>query len=123
MTVLVYRGTLRLAIFLNKVNIWKGAFFNYRGRRMNSVATNITSTDEYQKSFDIKTFIFVDIETTGLPTEEHNKSKITELSMIAVQAQHISLGVFPRVQNKLSLCFNPRKMVSLEAERLTGYTF
>lgn len=72
------------------------------------------------KPRNIKTFVFFDTETTGLPSAENNKTKLTELSMIAVQADHISLGVFPRVQNKLTLCFNPRKMVSIGAEDLTG---
>ncbi|KAG5881768.1 hypothetical protein JTB14_005531 [Gonioctena quinquepunctata] len=69
---------------------------------------------------EIKTFVFLDTETTGLPSEEGNKTKITELSMVAVQACHIRLGVFPRVQNKLNFCFNPRKMISLGSEDITG---
>ncbi|KAJ8924702.1 hypothetical protein NQ315_000853 [Exocentrus adspersus] len=68
----------------------------------------------------IKTFVFLDIETTGLPQMENNQTKITELCMVAVEASHIQLGVFPRVQNKLNLCFNPRKLVSLESEEMTG---
>lgn len=85
----------------------------------NSSSTPVTS-NENNDHHDIKTFVFFDMETTGLPSEEHNKTKITELSMVAVQATHIRLGVFPRVQDKLNLCFNPKKMVSFEAEKLTG---
>ncbi|XP_022900002.1 uncharacterized protein [Onthophagus taurus] len=40
--------------------------------------------------------------------------------MNVVQADHISLGVFPRVQNKISFCFNPCKMIQLTAEKITG---
>lgn len=79
-----------------------------------------SANETFCKPINIKTFVFLDIETTGLPSQEHNKTKLTELSMIAVQADHIRLGVFPRVQNKLTFCFNPRKMVSLGAEELTG---
>ncbi|CAH1155732.1 unnamed protein product [Phaedon cochleariae] len=69
---------------------------------------------------EIRTFVFVDTETTGLPSLENNKTKITELCLIAVQASHIRLGVFPRVQNKLSLCFNPCKLISSDSEKITG---
>ncbi|KYB28263.1 Three prime repair exonuclease 2-like Protein [Tribolium castaneum] len=61
-----------------------------------------------------------DLETTGLPHLEHNKTRITELCAVSVRADHIELGCFPRVQNKLSLCFNPMKMISPEATSLTG---
>lgn len=69
---------------------------------------------------NIRTFIFLDLETTGLPQFENNKTKITELSLVAVQEGHISLGVIPRVQNKLNLCFNPWKLISPESEQITG---
>ncbi|CAG9855933.1 unnamed protein product [Phyllotreta striolata] len=73
-----------------------------------------------QSILKIKTFVFTDIETTGLPTYELNRTKITELSLIAVQSDHLRLGVFPRVQNKLNLCFNPCKMISPDGETITG---
>lgn len=68
----------------------------------------------------IKTFAFIDLETTGLPCYDNNTTKITELTVITVQTKHLLLGVIPRVQNKLSLCFNPRKLISFESEKLTG---
>ncbi|KRT84645.1 hypothetical protein AMK59_554, partial [Oryctes borbonicus] len=68
---------------------------------------------------NIKTFIFFDIETTGLPYEEYNRTRITEMCFVAVQSDHISLGVYPRIQNKLVLCFNPQKMISPRATELT----
>lgn len=88
--------------------------------KMNSFSSHSISSKDRGKLLNIKTFVFLDIETTGLPSQEHNKTKMTELSMIAVQENHIRLGVFPRVQNKLNLCFNPRKLISFEAEELTG---
>ncbi|XP_072397096.1 three-prime repair exonuclease 1 isoform X2 [Diabrotica undecimpunctata] len=69
---------------------------------------------------EIKTFVFLDLESTGLPLYENNKTRITELCLTAVQAEHIRLGVFPRVQNKLNLCFNPCKLISADAEKITG---
>lgn len=68
----------------------------------------------------IKTFAFIDLETTGLPCYDNNTTKITELTVITVQTKHLLLGIIPRVQNKLSLCFNPRKLISFESEKLTG---
>lgn len=69
---------------------------------------------------NIKTFVFLDCETTGLPAYEYNKTKITELCLISCQADNIRLGVIPRVKNKLNLCFNPMKRVSPAAEEITG---
>lgn len=91
----------------------------YYKSKMNLICT-IETKNVRLESLNIKTFVFLDSETTGLPAQEHNKTKLTELSLVAVEADHIRLGVFPRVQNKLTLCFNPRKMVSFEAERITG---
>ncbi|XP_052748090.1 uncharacterized protein LOC113511313 [Galleria mellonella] len=70
----------------------------------------------------ITSYVFVDIETTGLPHEELNKTKITEISMVAVQRDHIlntNKGSLPRVQNKLTLCLNPRRMVSPASGEIT----
>lgn len=69
---------------------------------------------------DIKTFVFLDSETTGLPYLENNMTRITELCFVAVESAHIRLGVYPRVQNKLSLCFNPKKYIQKEASDITG---
>nr|AEE62817.1 unknown [Dendroctonus ponderosae] len=68
----------------------------------------------------IKTFAFIDLETTGLPSMELNRTKITELTILAIQADHLELGCLPRVQNKFTLCFNPRKLVSSGSEEITG---
>ncbi|XP_066249971.1 three prime repair exonuclease 2 [Euwallacea similis] len=68
----------------------------------------------------IKTFAFLDLETTGLPFYESNRTKITELTMSTVLADHLNLGVVPRVQNKLTLCFNPQKLVSADSEKITN---
>lgn len=69
---------------------------------------------------DIRTFIFLDCETTGLPSFECGKTRITELCMIAVESNHLKLGVFPRVQNKISFCFNPKRLINPEVSNMTG---
>lgn len=88
-----------------------------RGLKFNNcrtMATHLVSSPE------IKTFVFMDIETTGLPLYENNTTKITELCLTAVHASHLRLGAFPRVQNKLNLCFNPCKLISADSEKITG---
>lgn len=70
----------------------------------------------------IATYVFIDLETTGLPAEELNKTKITELSMIAVKRDHLldtRPGSVPRVQHKITLCFNPRRLISAEGTKVT----
>ena len=54
------------------------------------------------KMVNIKTFVYCDLESTGL---EKERPRITELSLVAVEPRHISKK--PRVLNKLTLCFNP----------------
>lgn len=69
---------------------------------------------------EIKTFAFFDLETTGLPDIQFNKTKITELTIIGVSVAHFLEHDFPRVQHKLKLCFNPFKRIDLKAEEVTG---
>lgn len=78
----------------------------------------ITSTTS---SFN--TLAFIDLETTGLPSQE-SRPKITELSIVACSVEHI-MGLkekneIPRVLHKLSVCFNPAKMIKLRSSEITG---
>lgn len=69
------------------------------------------------------TFVFFDIETTGLPDHEFNKTKITELALVAcskVELQKYVKGTVPRVVHKLTVCVNPRKMISPDSSKITG---
>lgn len=71
----------------------------------------------------IQTYVFLDLETTGMPQSELNKTRITELSMVAVKTAHLLVtrpGMTPRVQNKLTLCFNPRRMIEFGCTEVTG---
>lgn len=67
----------------------------------------------------IKTFAFLDLETTDLPCNDNNTTRIIEMSVITVQTSHL-FEKTPSIRNKLSLCINPRKMISSDTERLTG---
>lgn len=71
----------------------------------------------------IRTYVFMDLETTGIPSHENNKTRITEISFVAVKRSHIldtKCGFTPQVQNKLTLCLNPRKMVHPGSTETTG---
>ncbi|GBP92068.1 Three-prime repair exonuclease 1 [Eumeta japonica] len=73
----------------------------------------------------IETYLFIDLEATGLPEEENNQTKITELSLVAVSRKHLlttKAGEAPRVQRKLTLCFNPGRAIRPIAEKLSGLT-
>jgi hypothetical protein len=83
---------------------------------------------------EIKSFVFFDLESTGLT----DNPRITELSMIAMHraagmemvskarknlwAPGLDEGLpdLPRVQNKLTLCIYPMKLVCMEAAEITG---
>ncbi|GAB0094247.1 three-prime repair exonuclease 1 [Sergentomyia squamirostris] len=73
---------------------------------------------------DIKSFVFFDIEGTGLPRID-GTAKIMEISFVACSVDHfVSSGQdpleVPRVLHKLSLCVNPFKRVCEESFRITG---
>lgn len=72
---------------------------------------------------NFKTFVFFDIETTGLPDLEFNRTKITELALVACSKVELlanSNGRVPRVLHKLTICVNPRKRIELESSKITG---
>ena len=74
---------------------------------------------------EIATYVFFDLETSGLPELEFYRTKITEISLVACSVDHL-LSTFkeniPRVLHKLTLCFNPYKRIQLEASAMTGLT-
>lgn len=58
-----------------------------------------------------------------IPDEENNRTKITEISLVACSAAHLQVTKMrdlPRVLHKLTLCINPFKRISYKAEELTG---
>ena len=71
-------------------------------------------------SSGFKTFVFFDLEASGLP--EHCVSRITELALYACSKEHLLNSTFrtkPRVLHKLVLCLNPNTKMSDEAEGLS----
>ncbi|KAM5146145.1 three prime repair exonuclease 2 [Mantella aurantiaca] len=73
----------------------------------------------------LKTFIFLDLEATGLPQDF---PKITELCLVAVHVSSLKDPAtddsgeiqLPRVLDKLSLCVNPEKPLTQKASEITG---
>lgn len=71
----------------------------------------------------LSTFVFFDIETTGLPDLEFNRTKMTEIALVAcskVELQNHLKGTVPRVMHKLTLCLNPHKMIHPDSSKITG---
>ena len=60
-------------------------------------------------------YVFLDLETTGLILPEDPKSRITELSMWAIERQQFlncnGTRKIPRVTNRLNLCVYPSKQI------------
>lgn len=72
----------------------------------------------------IETLVFFDIETTGLPQLEKNRTKITELTFLAASRRDIEKTAIDDIPliNKLSLLFNPQKNIQATASKITGLT-
>lgn len=89
------------------------------------IIENPTSTERENDSKAIpvpNTFVFLDLETTGLP-EGDQFPQITELSLLAVHIENLDNIAFnntPRVINKLQLTFSPTKLITPGATLITG---
>lgn len=72
----------------------------------------------------IETFVFIDLEATGLPEEERNQTKIIELTCLAVSRKHLlaaKVGEIPPMR-KLSFLVNPQRKLRPNAAKMTGLT-
>lgn len=69
----------------------------------------------------VKTLVFFDLETTGLPGA-HQPVSITELAMVAVNRAHFLKQDKPdfRVTNKLTLCLKPQNYMHPMAIKKSG---
>ena len=88
------------------------------------ISTLVPSVSALLSAPLVSTFIFFDIETTGLLTPVHNP-RITEICFHAVGRNEFvgSLaGVNPRVVHKLSLCFRPGALIDPVASEITKLT-
>ncbi|XP_055534395.1 uncharacterized protein LOC129723922 [Wyeomyia smithii] len=72
---------------------------------------------------ELGSFVFFDLETTGLPGIKF--PKITEISLIACSRNHLlscheSKQELPRVLHKQTICVNPRRIIDVKASETTG---
>lgn len=67
------------------------------------------------------TFVFFDIETTGLPYEEYNQTKVTEFAFMACSRNDVmNHTTVPRVIHKLTKCVHPGKSIDPVASKISG---
>lgn len=74
---------------------------------------------------EIRTFIFFDLETTGL-ISGNKIPKITEIALVAVTRESIyksSKTSLPRVLHKLVLPINPQKVIPVNVQHMTSKLF
>ncbi|KYN43597.1 Three prime repair exonuclease 2 [Trachymyrmex septentrionalis] len=70
---------------------------------------------------DIQTFVFFDLETTGL-IQKNVMPRITEIALVAVSTESIRNGnknCLPRVLHKLVLPVNPQKVIPVQVQHIT----
>lgn len=85
------------------------------------------------KNEEIQSYIFLDLETTGLPHLENKRTKITEIALVSaqrneileksksVQRSHVTVAdLLPRVVNKINICVYPQKMILPRTTDITG---
>ncbi|KAL0280178.1 UNVERIFIED_CONTAM: hypothetical protein PYX00_001550 [Menopon gallinae] len=69
---------------------------------------------------DLKALVIFDLETTGLPAQEHNCTKIVEMSFVGCIISQCQGEELPRVINTLTLALNPMKRISPNASKVNG---
>lgn len=77
-------------------------------------------SQEIESSPAIRTFVLVDLETTGLLHRQGKSCRMIEMCFVAVLREHLLHLEFPRVLNKLSLMFNPHKFIDPESTNIHG---
>lgn len=72
-----------------------------------------------QRPLFLSTLVFLDLETTGLPSPSF-KPEITELCMLAASRFSLEQPTPVRVQNKLNICFHPVRTMNSIAAKVSG---
>ncbi|XP_063629042.1 uncharacterized protein LOC134800503 [Cydia splendana] len=72
----------------------------------------------------IATYVFFDLETTGLPHLEKNRTKIIELCFVATSRKEIEKCGYREIPavSKITLVFNPQRPMQSKVVELTGFT-
>ncbi|XP_077560910.1 uncharacterized protein LOC144175768 [Haemaphysalis longicornis] len=82
-------------------------------------ASSIVPAMDRAPERQIATLVFLDLESTGLPSfMPKRKVNITEVSLIAVAREHLRAPL--RYLHKLTFCVRPRSAVMLQAAEMSG---
>lgn len=77
--------------------------------------------DSSQKNaFDCNSLVFMDLETSGLPSQ--HPPRITEISFYGIHKQDFIKGKFkeiPRVLNRMNLCIYPSRLIDPVVTEIT----
>lgn len=73
---------------------------------------------------NVASYVFFDLESTGLPHLERNKTTITELCFIAVAREDFERATIQKLPalSKIVINYNPRRTISRTASEMTGLT-
>ncbi|CAH8515732.1 unnamed protein product [Heterobilharzia americana] len=83
----------------------------------------LSSLGKSSRPLFLSTLVLFDVETTGLPSANFNP-EITELCMLASSRFNLENATGePRVENKLTLCFNPTRTISSIASKISGKNY
>lgn len=93
---------------------------------------NLTALGDMEHKY-INSYVILDLETTGLPHLDFNRTKSTEIALVSVLRKHImetfnvniaskseNIDYIPRTINKLSECIYPQRRISDIASNITG---
>lgn len=69
----------------------------------------------------IRSIVALDLEATGIPSQERYSTKITELALVACERDHcLNEKELPRILHKLVVPLNPMKAIGYGAYRVSG---
>ncbi|XP_049880167.1 DNA polymerase III PolC-type-like [Pectinophora gossypiella] len=70
----------------------------------------------------VESFVFFDLETTGLPWQEKNRTKIIEFSFVAALRKDLETALFGEIPpvRKLTFLLNPERPVDPVVTQMTG---
>lgn len=82
----------------------------------------------------IASYVIIDVETTGLQGSHYGRTKITEICLVGVIKNHFKIQEhsktnsaleleIPRLKNKLTMCFQPEKDLTVMSEKNSGFFF
>lgn len=98
---------------------------NFRSSTTRSMAREFEESHKKKKlrPSKIKTCVFLVLNSTGLFKDQRDRTKITEMCLLAVRRNDLHIGSrYPKVVSEIRLFFNPVEKISDDATRLSGLT-